>query len=63
MTFENPSQYTDFSLDDSRTEAVQKHLIGELETYFQTLGKLYLPVSQTLDITIHNIDMAGEYEP
>lgn len=63
ITFENPSQYTDFSLSDSKTETTRKHLTGELEKYFQSLGKLYLPASQTLEITVHDIDMAGGYEP
>lgn len=63
VTFENPSQYTDFSLNDSKTEGVLKHLTGELEKYFQTLGQSYVSVSQTLEITVHDIDMAGEYEP
>ena len=43
VTFENPSQYTDFSLNDSKTEAIQNHLTGELEKYFQSLSKSYLP--------------------
>ena len=63
VTFENPSQYTDFSLNDSRTKAIQKRLTGELEKHFQSLSKSYLPLSQTLEITIHDIDMAGGYEP
>ncbi len=63
VTFENPSQYTDFSLNDSKTEGVQKHLTSELEKHFQTLSQSYLPMSQTLEITVHDIDMAGEYEP
>ena len=63
VTFENPSQYTDFSLNNSKTKAIQKHLTGELEKYFQSLSKLYLPASQTLEITVHDIDMAGGYEP
>lgn len=63
VVFENPSQYTDFSLNDSKTEAIRRHLTGELEKYFQSLSKLYLPASQTLEITVHDIDMAGGYEP
>lgn len=49
VTFENPSQYTDFSLDGSNTERIQKHLTGELEKYFQSLGKSSLLTARTLE--------------
>ncbi|MGQ0592129.1 MAG: DUF3016 domain-containing protein [Gammaproteobacteria bacterium] len=61
--FVEPERYTDVGLSGSTTERIRTYVLGELERYLKELaGRALLP-SHTLEITVFDLDMAGEYEP
>lgn len=61
ISFKNPERYTDAGryLGDRVSEQV----IQELKEYLESLGERYLKPSQSLQIEILDIDLAGRYEP
>ena len=61
--FVEPERYTDVSLSGSTTEGIQTYILGELERYLKELAGRALPPSHTLELTVFDLDMAGEYEP
>ncbi len=63
VDFVEPERYTDLSLSGSTTERIQTYILGELEGYLKDLAANGLPPSHTLQITVFDLDMAGEYEP
>ena len=63
VQFDDPGKFTDLSLSGSKARETQEPLLKELEGYFKELGERYLPESDTLEIIVQNIDMAGAFEP
>ncbi len=64
VNYDKPEHFRDASLDSNGYErGADEHVMKELRSYLQTLGKRYLPPGQTLRIDIHDIDLAGRYEP
>ncbi|MGH8380838.1 DUF3016 domain-containing protein [Pseudomonas sp.] len=64
VNYDKPEHFRDASLDSNGYErGADEHVMKELRSYLQTLGKRYLPPGQTLRIDIRDIDLAGRYEP
>ncbi|WP_342622250.1 DUF3016 domain-containing protein [Pseudomonas alkylphenolica] len=64
VNYDKPEHFRDASLDSNGYErGADAHVMQELRSYLQTLGKRYLPPGQTLRINIRDIDLAGRYEP
>lgn len=64
VIYDHPEHFRDASLDSNGYErGADEHVMKELRSYLQALGKRYLPPGQTLRIDIRDIDLAGRYEP
>lgn len=59
VSYVSPEKYQDVGINQ---RDIDRNL-QTLEEHFQQLGKLYLPLSQTLKLEILDIDLAGRYEP
>lgn len=63
VQFIEPENYTDLSLSGSSTGRIQQYILNELSKFLVSLGDRALPSGQGLRIEVHDIDMAGSYEP
>jgi hypothetical protein len=62
VVFAQPEQYTDFRSSCVSTHADARALMGELERFLQAAAAPRLPDGQRLEITVTNVDLAGEIE-
>jgi hypothetical protein len=60
VVFAQTEQYTDFRSSCVSTHADTRALMGELERFLQAAARL--PDGQRLEITVTNVDLAGEIE-
>lgn len=63
VSFHEPSQYTDIDFDGSNTEKGNQIVLDHIRSVFIETADNWLPPSYTLEVTVFDIDMAGEYEP
>jgi hypothetical protein len=61
VVFEQPQHFTDvkYAKADHNTNA----LLGEFYTFMRKVGARYVPEDMQLEITITDIDLAGDFEP
>jgi len=62
VVFANPEEYTDLKITCVSGDADTRALAGELTRFLQDAGARRVPEGQRLEITVTNIDMAGEIE-
>lgn len=62
-TFADPETFSDFSVSGMSEAKTLKVFERELQDFFADLGDKYVPEDQTLSITFHDIDMAGDIQP
>lgn len=62
VVFAEPEKYTDFRLSCVSRDADARALMGELERFLQVTAARRVPDGQRIEITVTNIDMAGEIE-
>ena len=62
VVFTNPEKYTDLKITCVSGDADTRALVGELTRFLQEAGARRVPEGQRLEITVTNIDMAGEIE-
>jgi len=62
--FDHPEQFRDASLDSHGYErGADAYVMNTLTQHLQKLGQRYLQPDQRLRIDIHDIDLAGRFEP
>ena len=61
--FENPEEFTDFSVSGMSEEKTLNIFQDELEPELQRLADKYLAEGETLTLTFTDIDMAGDIQP
>lgn len=63
IEWDDPSQYVDFSRSDRYRERDAEFLKEELTNAFEKHAASALPEDASLAITVHNVDLAGDFEP
>jgi hypothetical protein len=58
----NPEKYTDLKVTCVTRDADARALMGELTRFLQEAGARRVPEGQRLEITVTNVDMAGDIE-
>lgn len=61
--FENPEEFTDFSVSGMTEQKSLKVFQDELEPALERIAEKYLSDGETLVITFTDIDMAGDIQP
>jgi hypothetical protein len=62
VTFAHPEKYTDLHLSCVSRDTDARSLMGDLEKYLVTTATPLLAPGQRLEITVTNVDMAGDIE-
>ena len=63
VTFENPEKFTDLKMDRMPRERERQSLLAELRETLEREAPRRLPAGTRLEVTITDVDMAGEFEP
>lgn len=63
VRFVEPEHFKDVSLSGAGTDKVRSYVLKELEKHLHRLADVRLAHGHRLDITIYDVDMAGEFEP
>ena len=64
VRYDHPEKFRDASLDSAGYErGADDYVMKTLTQYLQKLGQRYLQSGQQLVIDIHDIDLAGRFEP
>lgn len=64
VNFIQPEKFRDASLRGNGQErGADEQVMKTLRSYLESLGSRYLSEGQTMRIDIHDIDLAGRYEP
>src|SRR5215813_10384743 len=61
VIFVQPQHFTDVRYSKAEPNSVA--LLHELHTFMCTLGERYVPTGMQLEITVTDIDLAGDFEP
>ena len=62
VTFAHPEKYTDFRLSCVSRDTDARSLMADLEAFLTATAAPLVPADQRLEITVTNIDMAGDIE-
>lgn len=62
ITWQEPNSYTDIRPSNESRKGFRKRVFNSLDEYFNQLAE-ELPENQTLDVTVTNLDLAGEVWP
>ena len=62
VVFAHPETYTDLKVTCVSRDADARALMNELARFLQEAGASRLPAGQRLEITVTNVDMAGDIE-
>lgn len=63
VVFNNPEKFTDLKSSSMDSEKDREYLLEQLKEYILERAPDRMADGQTLDITINDVDMAGDYEP
>ena len=63
VRFGDLDKFTDFRLTDSGAERERPDLADDLRRLLERRGPQFIPAGSHLDVTIRDVDMAGELEP
>lgn len=63
VSFTDPTKFTDLRYTTSDTEHDTADLADEFRRYIERRTPSYLPADKRLEVTITNVDMAGELRP
>jgi hypothetical protein len=63
IVFNNPEKFTDLKTSSMDSTKDREYLLEQLKEYLLERAPGRMSDGQTLDITINDIDMAGDYEP
>jgi hypothetical protein len=63
VTFVQPERFTDVKDSLLGSPKGTAALLAEIDRYLHTAGERYAPAGLTLNLSITNIDLAGEFEP
>jgi hypothetical protein len=63
IVFNNPEKFTDLKSSSMDSEKDREYLLEQLKEYILERAPDRMSDGQTLDITINDVDMAGDYEP
>lgn len=63
VTFDHPENFTDFKDSSMATDKSRTYLVGEFTKVFRENAKRYLAAGDHLEVTVTDVNMAGEYEP
>jgi hypothetical protein len=62
VTFAHPEKYTDLRLSCVSRDTDARSLMADLEVYLTATAAPLVPAGQRLEITVTNVDMAGDIE-
>jgi len=63
VVFVKPAEFTDLKSSELGSDKERSELLDEFQKYFRETGERLLSAGQRLELTITNIDMAGDFEP
>jgi hypothetical protein len=63
VTFAHPQRYTDANLNGGYGDKAREFALQGIASHLRRLGDRYLAPNQTLNITVLDVDLAGEFEP
>ncbi|MBD5781212.1 DUF3016 domain-containing protein [Pelagicoccus sp. NFK12] len=63
VSFHEPSQFADIDYDGMNSDKGQQVVLDRIRSVFAESANSWLPPSYQLEVTVRNIDLAGEYEP
>lgn len=63
VTFSNPENFTDAADDQRGSDFGRAANLKELKDYIEDRANTYVPEGQKLQVTVTDVDLAGEIEP
>lgn len=63
VTFVNPDKFTDAADSQRGSDFGREGNLAELKAYIERKASSYVPEGQRLEVTITDVDLAGEIEP
>ncbi|MDQ8181963.1 DUF3016 domain-containing protein [Pelagicoccus sp. SDUM812005] len=63
VSFHEPSRYADIDYDGMNSEKGHQLVFEQIRSVFAETAHHWLPPSYQLEVTVLDIDLAGEYEP
>lgn len=63
VVFNNPEKFTDVKTSSMDSEKDRDYLLEQIKEYIQERAPRYMAEGQTLNITVNDVDMAGDFEP
>lgn len=63
VTYHEPEKFTDLRNDGLESERLRALILTQLREHIEQRASAQLPEGYTLAVTIHNIDLAGDFEP
>jgi hypothetical protein len=63
VTFSEPDKFSDAADDQRGSDFGREANLSELKSYIEDRANVYVPEGQKLQVTITDVDLAGEIEP
>jgi hypothetical protein len=63
ITWDEPERFSDMDENNIYSPSLFRQFSSEMEKFISEKANQYLPDETTLNITVHDIDLAGEIEP
>ena len=63
VTFVDPEKFTDVKMSSMESDKDRDFILGEIKDFIVEKAPRHMDEGQTLEVTITNIDMAGDFEP
>ncbi len=63
VSFHEPTTYTDIDYDGMNTEKGRQIVLDHIRSVFTEVTDNWLPPGYSLNVTVFDIDLAGQYEP
>ena len=63
VNFQSPEQFTDMSRNYSALRGADEGYLSEMRQYIERTASSRIPAGYTLNVTVTDVDMAGQFEP
>jgi len=63
VVFIQPEKFTDLKDEYMDSGRAREHILGEIQSQLQMLGRRYVGEGQHLEVKVIDVDLAGDFEP
>ena len=63
VTFVAPEKFTDVQDDWTSSDSYRDHVLGELRAQIESLARNYITGGRHLEVSVTDVDLAGDFEP